>query len=128
MRMTFCHFSLRHTYFPVPLFPSESQFLSAWKMKWRQWNFLFFAFLRFAKHLRIGNHLLLPCKKAKRTEQKRKRLASRPQRLAQISARLLPQGCGEPREMDCGKHFASMLVFYRTTRHSCREQGWYSRL
>lgn len=40
--------------------------------------FIFFAFLRFAKHLRIGNHLLLSCKQANRTGQKRERLASWP--------------------------------------------------
>lgn len=97
--------------------------------KWNGGNetFYFFAFLRFAKHLRIGNHLLLSCKQAKRTGQKRKTLASWSRRLAQICARLPPQGCGEPWETDCGTHFASMLVFY-STRHSCREQGWYSRL
>lgn len=114
------------------IFPWTS--LSFWICFFRheKWNggnetFYFFAFLRFAKHLRIGNHLLLSCKQAKRTGQKRKTLASWSRRLAQICARLPPQGCGEPRETDCGTHFASMLVFY-TTRHSCREQGWYSRL
>lgn len=48
-----------------------------------KWNggsetFYFFAFLRFAKHLRIGNHLLLSCKQANTSGQRRERLASWP--------------------------------------------------
>lgn len=88
---------------------------------------LFFFF--FAKHLRVGDHLLLSCKQAKRTGQKgKKNLASRPHQLAQISARPLPQRCGEPGDTNSGPAFCKHAGVHGTTRNSCREQEWYSRL
>lgn len=90
-------------------------------------NKTFFFF--FAKHLRVGDHLLLSCKQAKRTGQKgKKNLASRPHQLAQISARPLPQRCGEPGDANSGPAFCKHAGVHGTTRNSCREQEWYSRL
>lgn len=88
----------------------------------------FFSFLRFAKLLRIGNHLLLSCNHAQRTGQRKQCLALQAYQLAQISTKPQPQKCGGPGDTNSGKHFVSMLLFRRTRRNSCREQGWYSRL
>lgn len=93
--------------------------------KWNGSNkTLFLSLLRFAKHLRLGNHLLLACKQAKRTEQERKSLASWPHQLAPVSARPPPQRCTKPRPRGSGKHFEAGSLFCRTKRNSCREQGW----
>lgn len=71
---------------------------------------LFFFF--FAKHLRVGNHLLMSCKQAKRTGQKRKKIwhhghISWPRSLPGPC----PRGVENPGTLILAQHSASMLVF-----------------
>lgn len=113
--LMFCHFSLQFTRVPwTSLFLRVSPSVNMKNEMTAIELSFFFSSLRFANHVRVGNHLLLSCNKAQSTGQRKYCLAWQMYQLAQISTRLPPQKCGGPGDTDSGRHFVGMLVFHRT--------------